>query len=71
MIKSRNQSRMVTNRRRYYLHQKIKTYVKYDASLKTVFIPFNKELEEFGNRTAQRILELRDVHHYNLQSEIV
>jgi hypothetical protein len=57
--------RTPTDNRRYKLHQKIKHDFKYSANTKTVFIPYDYQMD-----IDPFLLELRDKYKYNLQYTI-
>jgi len=52
------------NRRRYYLHQRIKNDFKYSAAKRTVFVKWDYDIR------TPHLLELRDKFNYNIQTEI-
>jgi len=52
------------DKRRYYLHQKIKKLFKYSASKKQVFINWDQEVQN------RYLIELKEKYNYSIQTEI-
>ena len=63
----KKENRTQKKNRRYYLHQKIKKLVKYNARDKTCFLPAASGSELTGNRWIQ---ELKNVFGYSVQFQI-
>lgn len=50
--------------RKYRLHQKIKELYRYQSSTKTIFVPYDEDLQN------KYILELQKNYNYQIQLEI-
>jgi hypothetical protein len=50
--------------RKYRLHQKIKGLYRYQSSIKTIFVPYDDDLQN------KNILELQRNYNYQIQLEI-
>lgn len=50
--------------RKYRLHQKIKKLYRYQSATKTIFVPYNEDLQ---NKDLQ---ELQNAYNYSIQLEI-
>ncbi len=50
--------------RKYRLHQKIKGLFRYQSSTKTIFVPYNDDLQN------KFLLELQNNYNYQIQLEI-